>query len=113
MLLKLAWDECPQSVLQKVWNNLLNLDNHQYDLEEDIIISVLFPPVHIFEETQELLTTLAPDFTPSVEAMIVWNADSLDENETDTGTSEDNDNVSEAPEFVPYNGTLPYPTYLP
>lgn len=110
LLLKLAWDECPQSVLQKAWQKLLTWDDHQYDDEDDIPLSVLFPkdPVYnrIFEDTQQLLATLATNCNLSVEEITAWNADELDDNDTDTGTNEDMDYISEASEFVPYHDAL-------
>lgn len=88
LLLKLAWDELPQSVLQKSWSKLLNWDDEEYDGEDDVPLTELFSSTDIYsdtiQETQHLLARLAIDCEVSTDEIEEWNADEVDENAMDT-----------------------------
>lgn len=88
---KAAWDEVPQTVLQKAWTKFLNWDEKEYEDEDDIPLSELIPSKSVYDEilseTQQLLTQLGVDVL-STEEIEDWNEDIVDD-ETDNQSSED------------------------
>lgn len=82
LLLSLAWNELPQSVLIKSWSKILNWDDSQWDEEDDIPLSELFPSANVYrigiQETKQLLSKLAVDCNLSTDEIEEWNADKVD-----------------------------------
>lgn len=110
LLLKLAWDELPQSVLQKSWSKLLNWDDEEYDDEDNVPLLELLPSTEIYndtiQETQHLLSKLAIDCTLSTDEIEDWNEDKLDENAMDTDTDGESDIEIIQNHDVPYSDAL-------
>lgn len=79
LLLKQAWDDLPQSVLEKSWSKILNWDSDQFDDEDDLPLSELNTQNDyynsIINETQLLLSTIAPNTNLNLEEIEEWNED--------------------------------------
>lgn len=104
LLLKLAWDELPQSVLQKSWSKLLNWDDEEYDGEDDVPLSELISSTDIYsetiQETQQLLAKLAIDCEFSTDDVEEWNADEVDENAMDTDMDDESNEEDDVNEHI-------------
>lgn len=63
LLMKTAWDEVSQTVLQNAWSKIFKWDENEYDEEDDIPLSELVPSKstydELIDETQELISQLA------------------------------------------------------
>lgn len=79
LLMHPAWTEMPQSVLKNAWNRIFNWDDGEYDDEDDLPLSELFDTGNVFEaivqETQQLLSEVAPTCTITSQEVIEWNDD--------------------------------------
>lgn len=112
LLLKLAWNELPQSVLQKSWLKLLNWDDEEYDDQDNVPLSELLPSSDIYndtiQETQHLLSKLATGCTLLTDEIEDWNEDRLDENAMDTDSECDDESDTEIIQnpVVPYTDAL-------
>lgn len=104
LYLKVAWDQLPQTVLQKAWTKIVNWDEKEYEEEDNIPLSELIPSKSIYDEliieTQQLLSQLGVEVL-SVEEIEDWNVDVVDE-EVDSEPSEEENPEEESDETVPY-----------
>lgn len=99
LLMKSAWDDLPTSIIEKSWSKLLNWDDNEYDEEDNIPLSELMSSHNIYrseiEQTQQLLSKLCTDCSMTVEEIEIWNADSFDETEAESESSEEDEVVPE------------------
>lgn len=97
-LLDQAWKELPESILQKSWARLLNWDDYQYEEEDDLPLSELFPSYDMYEaivnETQQLLSSLAPTCILNAEEVNEWNDYVAEDTDTDDEMGSENDSES-------------------
>lgn len=82
LLLKLAWDEVPQSVMKKSWSKLSDWDSNQYDSDDDVPIAQLMQIGQncnqVIQRTQALLEEIAPNDCIGIEDIDRWNDDMFD-----------------------------------
>lgn len=106
--LKVAWDDVPQTVLQKAWSKILNWDDKEYEDDDDVPLSELIPSKSIYDEiineTQSLLAQLNVDVL-SIEEIEEWNEDIIDdETDCDVSSEDENENPKgECNEPIPYS----------
>lgn len=96
LLLDLAWKDLPESILQNSWFRLLNWDDNQYDEDDDLPLTELFPPDITYQalvnETQQLLSNIAPTCNLTLDDINDWN--DYVEHETDDEAETENENES-------------------
>lgn len=109
--LKVAWNDVPQTVLQKAWAKILNWDDKEYGDEDDIPLSELIPSQSIYDEiiseTQTLLAQLGVDVL-SIEEIEEWNDDVVhDEVDSDVSNEDEDENPdNESNQSIPYNDAI-------
>lgn len=113
ILLDLAWKELPADILEKSWDRLFKWDDKDYDDDDDIPLSELFPLDNFYREivneTQQLLSSIAPSANVTAEEINEWNdyvAIEMDDeiesgNDDETLDESDNQNIS-----IPYDEAL-------
>lgn len=110
LLLKLAWEELPQSVLQKSWKKIFEWDEGQFDEVDNIPLSELISSASEYDaalqETHRLLSKLSNECALSNEDIETWNDDFVDGDECDSddeSNSDDEDSGENNRENHPVN----------
>lgn len=110
VLLKQAWDELSQSVVAKSWNKIMNWDSSQFDEEDDLPLSELVQQdcdyMEILQQTQMLLSKIAPNNSIAAGDIDEWNDDIFEEDSDDTGIETD---VDDSDNDVEMNGEINEP----
>lgn len=109
MMLKNAWDELPQTVLQNAWKRIKNWDDGEYEAEDDLPLSELAASHEIYSssinELQSLLLRIGLNTDLTSGEIEEWNED-LIENEEEFPGIEDEDESDV--EFVVENEKVQY-----
>lgn len=112
LLLKNAWDELPQSVLQKAWSKIFDWDENEYEDEDNVPLAELIPSKSIYDdlihETQLLLTKLGANSDLSIQEIENWNADIIeDETDCDLSSEDESEYPEESTEeSIPYGDAI-------
>lgn len=111
LLLKTAYDELPQAVLQKAWTKIFNWDDKEYDDEDNTPLSELMPSKTIYDEiinnTQLFLSQLAENCDLSIEEIESWNADVIDdESHCEISSEDENECPEKTEEPISYGAAL-------
>ncbi|XP_053949472.1 jerky protein homolog-like [Anastrepha ludens] len=113
LMLKSAWNDLPQTVLEKAWNQILNWDDDQFDKEDDLPLSELLSNLDYereIEDTRQLLLKLGVGTSLSTDEIEGWNADMIDEgdlNDIDIEEMESDEDIADG-EAVCSNQPIPY-----
>jgi DDE superfamily endonuclease/Tc5 transposase DNA-binding domain/CENP-B N-terminal DNA-binding domain len=97
LLLKLVWDELPQSVLVKAWKKIKNWDDSEYDEEDNVPLSELIQTNDLtstLKDVQLLLSKVGLGTELSIDEIEKWNEDETTEEDED-GEIDDNESEEE------------------
>lgn len=113
LILKLVWDELPQSVLEKSWSKILNWDENEFDDEDDVPLSEIRDSYYnnIIRETSNLLSTIAPNAGLNLEEIEEWNEDISQEDSSDV-EPESEDSGCDEPKDDEIKNTVSYSTAI-
>lgn len=96
LLLKSAWEDLPQSVLQKSWSKIFEWDDNESDAEDNVPLSELMQDNDVYnevlQETTQLLSKIAVDVSLSTKEIEEWNDDELDEDDTEDISDDEDEN---------------------
>lgn len=97
VLLKQAWDELPQNVIEKSWHKIMNWDASQFDEEDDLPLSDLRQSnaeyIAAAQQTQILLSKIAPNDNINAEEIEAWNDDVYEEDSNDMELESDDEDA--------------------
>lgn len=91
--LQSSWDELPQRVLVNAFKKIKNWDETNYEREDDLPLSQLFPSNRaynkIINEAQTLLEKISGEILVDLQEIEEWNEDPEEQKEDDRTEGED------------------------
>lgn len=100
VMLKRAWDELPQTVLQNAWKRIQNWDDKEYEMEDDIPLAELAASHAIYgasiKEVHSLLLKIGSSADLTFNDIEEWNDDFIENDEEFPEIEDDDESDVEA-----------------